>query len=98
MNHHAIGVDIKNERTTNNTNSFDNNFQRLNTEAPSTFRTPISLVRCSAINDANPNKPKHEINIARTEKNPASFPIRSSLENFLPYRSSTNEYSNGAEG
>ena len=52
------GMAIKNEMNTSVTKSFDNNFQRLNTDAPNTLRTPISLVRCSAINDAIPKRPK----------------------------------------
>ena len=37
------------------------------TLAPSTLRIPISLVRCFAINVANPNNPKQAINMASTE-------------------------------
>ena len=43
---------------TNTINSLDKIRHKLNTEAPNTFRIPISLVRCSAIKDAKPNKPK----------------------------------------
>ena len=34
-------------------------------EAPKTFRTPISFVRCSATNVVRPNNPKQAINNAR---------------------------------
>lgn len=40
----------------------------LETEAPITFRIPISLVRCSAVKDAKPNIPRHAMDIARMEK------------------------------
>ena len=32
--------------------------------APSTLRIPISFVRCTVVNAANPNKPKHASNMA----------------------------------
>ena len=48
--------------------STDNNFTMLNTEAPSTFRIHISLMRCSASKADNPNNPRHAISIAITVK------------------------------
>lgn len=47
--YHDSGIAIANATPTNTTKSFDNIPQRPNTPAPSTFRTPISFVRCSAI-------------------------------------------------
>ena len=38
--------------------------------APNTFRMPISLVRCSAVNIARPNKPREEIKMARKNLEP----------------------------
>ena len=43
---------------TSTTNSFDNKRHRLNTDAPNTLRTPISLVRCSATKEAKAKKPE----------------------------------------
>ncbi len=65
------------------TKSLLSNCHKLETDAPRIFLTPISLVRCSAINEANPKSPKQEIKIARMEKNAASLPIRSSVANLL---------------
>ena len=53
---------------TSTTKSFDNNLHKLNTDAPNTFRTPISLMRCSAIKEAIPNSPRQLINIASIAK------------------------------
>jgi len=63
------------------TKSFDSICHRLATEAPSTLRMPISLVRCSATNEASPNSPRQLMKIAKTVKNEASFPMRSSASN-----------------
>lgn len=41
----------------NTTKSLDNNWIMLGMEAPSTFLTPISLVRDSTVNVANPKAP-----------------------------------------
>ena len=60
------------------------------TEAPSTLRIPISLVRCSAVNVANPNKPKQEIKIAIMAKQLASLLISCSLLYNIAYCSSAN--------
>src|SRR6188768_3153630 len=89
---------IKQETNTNTTNSFDKILQRLNMEAPNTFRIPISLDRCPAIKVARPNKPRQEIKTAKKAKKPASLPICSSAENLRPYASSVNWYSNGLPG
>ena len=37
-------------------------------EAPTTFLMPISFVLCSAVNDASPKSPRHEIKIVKTVK------------------------------
>src|SRR5688572_6482477 len=93
-----MGIEMRQAMITNPTNSFDCIFQRLNTVAPSTLRTPISLFRCSATKDANPNRPRQEINMARIAKKLARLPILTSLEYFLAYSSSINLYSNGLPG
>src|SRR5690606_7042589 len=74
------GMEIQHAITVNTTKSFDNIFHKFATLAPSTFRMPISLVRCSATKDARPKRPRHEIKMASTAKRPARFPMRSSLE------------------
>src|ERR1700730_12670812 len=86
------------EIITSETKSFDNILHRLKTLAPKTFRTPISLVRCSATKEANPNNPKQEMNMARLAKKVARFPMRSSPENFCAYSSSVNLYWKGLPG
>lgn len=50
--------------TTNTTNSLDNNMDKFETEAPSAFLMPISFVRCSVVNAASANKPKHAMAMA----------------------------------
>lgn len=70
------------ERMTKNTKSFVSITHRFVIEAPKTFLTPISLVRCSAVNDAKPNRPKQLMKMARIANNVANFPMRCSEENF----------------
>ena len=60
------------------TKSVDSIRTILETEAPNTFLTPISLVRCSAIYVANPNKPRQAIIIANKAKVIATLPTRRS--------------------
>ena len=81
---------IIHEIITNITNSFDNNFHKLNTEAPTTFRIPISLVRCSATKDAKPKSPRQEIKMASIAKKAVRLLTLSSLLNFSPKASSAN--------
>ena len=70
------------EINTSNTNSFDSNRHKLNTDAPSTLRTLISLIRCSATKIESPNNPRQLIKIARIAKKEASLPTLSSAANF----------------
>ncbi len=44
--------------------SLDNNATIPATEAPSTFRMPISFIRCSAAKAESPNNPKQAIRMA----------------------------------
>ena len=48
-------------------------------EAPNTLRTPISFVRCSAVNVAKPKRPRQEIKMARNAKMFASLLTTASL-------------------
>src|SRR5262245_55667385 len=80
------------------TKSFESICHNPATEAPNTLRMPISFVRCSATNDARPNKPRQEMKMARIAKYIANLPMRSSFPNFLSYSSSTNEDVNGEAG
>src|SRR3954467_2222538 len=89
---------IKQAIITSNTKSTDTMLHKLYTDAPSTLRTPISFVLCSAIKDASPNNPRQEMNMARKAKMDDSLPICSSAANFKAYSSSANLYSKGAEG
>src|SRR6187401_1739372 len=94
----ANGIEIAQDRTTRVTKSFESILQRFATEAPNTFRIPISLVRCSATNDASPNNPRQEMRIAKAAKNPATVPIRLSSPNFFANSSSAKVDRNGAVG
>ena len=67
---HAIKTSI--------TKSLESNCQRLSTLAPSTFLTPISFMRYSAVKDAKPKSPRHEIKIASTATINARLPTNSS--------------------
>src|SRR6185295_7515806 len=80
------------------TKSLDNICHKLKTLAPRTLRTPISFVRCSATNEARPNKPRHEMNTARIAKKVERLPMRFSSSNLRAYSSSLNLYSKGAAG
>ncbi len=48
-------------------------------DAPSTFRTPISLVRSSVVKDARPKSPRQAMKIARRLKYPNISIIRASF-------------------
>ena len=52
---------------TSNRKSLESKAVILTTDAPNTFRIPISLVRDSTVNVANPNSPKQAIKIAHSE-------------------------------
>ena len=64
MPYQAIGVAITKEMITRIKKSFDNNCTMPVTLEPSTLRIPISLLRCSALNAARPNRPRQEITMA----------------------------------
>lgn len=78
--------------------SLDKSCQRLNTEAPNTFRIPISFVRCAAMKVAKPNNPKPIIKMANKAKTLDKLLICSSAANFVAYSSSANLYSKGIAG
>src|SRR5262245_49064353 len=78
IQYQAMGEAINREIQTSNTKSADNSCQTFSTDAPSIFRMPISLVLCSAINEAMPNSPRQLIKMASTVKEKASLPMRSS--------------------
>src|SRR5689334_20115387 len=68
ITHHATGEAMSTEITTSFRNSFESSATMPPTLAPRTLRTPISLVRCSALNVARPNKPRHDMRMAITVK------------------------------
>lgn len=47
--------------------SFDNSITIFCVDDPSTFLTPISLMRFAAVNEAKPNKPRQAIKMANAE-------------------------------
>ena len=65
MAHQVTGTEIINAMPTSNKNSFDTSNNTCCTEAPNTFRIPISFVRCSITNAESPNKPRLAIMIAK---------------------------------
>ena len=66
----AIGEATKIETAISFKKSLESKLTMLVTLAPSTFLTPISLKRCSALNVARPNKPRHEMKMAMIVKYP----------------------------
>ena len=98
MAHHASGDAMTMAISTNLRKSLESNWTMLATLAPSTLRTPISFVRCSAVKVARANRPRHETNTVYTA-NPLNEVI---MSRSLWYRAlkdaSTNEYSNGKSG
>src|SRR2546423_9288016 len=70
--HQATGTANNIDMITSFRKSFDNNLVILATDAPSTFRTPISLIRFSAIYVANPNNPRQEIKMVSPANRHAS--------------------------
>ncbi len=66
------------EINTSFTKSLESNCQRLSTLAPKTFRTPISLTRCSAVKEARPKSPRQEMKMAITAIMAARLPTSSS--------------------
>src|SRR5678815_4439985 len=86
----ARGNAIKNASRIGFKKFADNNFIMLADEAPNTLRTPISLVRCSAVNVANPNNPRQEIKMARNAKMFASLLTTASLAYNFAYSRSEN--------
>ena len=88
ITHHATGDAIRMAMPTSFKKSFDSSATIPATLAPNTLRTPISLVRCSALNVARPNKPRQEMRMAIMVKYPTmaanDFPLHNSFEN--PHR------------
>ena len=78
----------------NNANSRKSNFKIFVTEAPNTFRMPISFVRCKVVNEARPNNPRQATNMARLVKRVNTCPKRWSALYCLSKWSSRKKYSN----
>src|SRR5215831_17202992 len=55
ITHHAMGDAITTDTATNFKKSFERRATIPETLAPKTLRTPISFIRCSALNVASPN-------------------------------------------
>ena len=80
--HHATGDAITSEMTTSFRKSFESNVVIVSTDAPSTFRTPTSLMRFSAMYVASPNRPRQEMKIVNPANKAAKVPMRCSSRNF----------------
>ena len=59
-------------------------------EAPKTFRMPISRIRFSIVKEARPARPIQQIKMARAAKIFVILLMSSSVKNFLPNSWSTN--------
>src|SRR5690606_23536516 len=68
VKYQAMGIATATAISTSFKKSLDKSAVIPGTEAPMTLRIPISLVRCSAMNVASPNKPRHEIRIDNRAK------------------------------
>lgn len=68
MTSQAIGEAIIKATNTGFIKSLDNNVVTPDTEAPNTFRIPISLFRLAAVKEAKPYKLRQAINMANPEK------------------------------
>ena len=64
IKYQPAGIAIKNDMPIRIINSLENSMTTLLTEAPSTLRIPTSLVRCTAMNETRPYKPRQEIKMA----------------------------------
>ena len=89
-NHQASGAANAKETMTNPEKSFEISDTRLLTEAPITFRIPISFVRCSAVKAARPNSPSPVITIVSPAKRLASVLVRLMVVNFFWNSTSAN--------
>src|SRR5688572_9918149 len=76
MANQAMGAATRNDTMMSTANSLYNNFKIPGTDAPSTFRIPISFVLCNVVNDAKPNNPIHATKIASVVNSPNVWPKR----------------------
>ena len=74
MTHQARGTAKTNAITSSTANSRYKSSRICVTEAPNTFLIPISFVRCSVVNEASPNNPKHATKIASVVNSPNTCP------------------------
>jgi len=74
-----MGDAIRIDKRINLIKSFESKDVIPKTDAPSTLRMPISLVRCSAVNVASPKRPRHAIKIAMMAEYFMSCDVRSSF-------------------
>ena len=82
--YHAMGEARINAITTSLIKSFESNNTRLETDAPNTFLTPISLNRCCTVYADSPNNPKQASAIAIPAKRFMTVPsLISALYNLL---------------
>jgi hypothetical protein len=77
--YHARGEAIAIAIIISHKNSADNKVNKEATLAPNTLRMPTSFTLCSAVNIARPNRPKHDINMARNANDVDSLLITCSF-------------------
>ena len=68
ISHHDTGRAIASEIKVSRKNSFDSIVVTFTIDAPTTFLMAISFLLFCAVNAARPNKPRHEITIAKPAK------------------------------
>ncbi len=74
MKYHASGAASTKAMPTSLRKSLESSATMLPTDAPSTLRTPISLVRCWAVNEASPNRPRQATKMDSPVNTPNSRP------------------------
>src|SRR5665213_2100407 len=84
INHHVIGVAMREAAITSLKKSFEIRLMIVETDAPNTLRIPISLVRLATASAESPSRPRH----ARKMAIPPAHPMISlSLASDLKKRS-----------
>src|SRR3972149_2872016 len=98
MIYQATGQATALATSTRRTNSFERRATTSTSDAPRTFRIPISFVRRSVENEASPKSRTQAIKIVSAEKRKNTSPSRWAERYSASMLSSRNAYSNGIAG
>jgi hypothetical protein len=82
--HHATGIARKKAIPISFKNSRETSNKTCGTDAPSTLRIPISLIRFSTVKETNPASPRQQIKMASAAKILVILLMSSSVANFFP--------------